>query len=72
MKRMKSVMKSVRCRACGCARAEAVTCHDCQHLWFDPFDMTRCYAGGDTLAVCAAFEPRDGVEIVKERKDGEG
>jgi len=34
--------------------------------------MTRCYAGGDTLAVCAAFEPRDGVEIVKERKDGEG
>ena len=24
------LMKSVRCRACGCAHAEAVTCHDCQ------------------------------------------
>lgn len=25
----------------------------------------RCESG-DTIAVCAAFEPRDGVEIVKE------
>lgn len=61
-------MKSVRCRACGRAHAEAVTCYDCQHLWFDMRDIARCDAGGNTLAVCAAFEPRLGVEIVKERK----
>ena len=65
-------MKSVRCRACGCAHAEEVTCHDCQHLWFEPYnqgyDMERCDAGGNTLAVCDAFEPRDGVEIAKDQE----
>lgn len=62
------LMKSVRCRACGCVHPEAVTCHDCQHLWFDPYNMARCDAGVGALAVCDAFEPRDGVEIVKEEK----
>lgn len=62
------LMKSVMCRACGCAHAEAVTCHDCRHLWFDLRDIARCDAGGDTLAVCAAFDRRAGVEIVKEEK----
>lgn len=66
------LMKSIWCRACGCAHAEAVTCHDCQHVWFVLRGVARCDAGGDTLAVCDAFEPRDGVEILKDNRCVDG